>query len=321
MLALLVNLYVVLDTSRSIEVVGEDVRIESVVNGDVSVVRGNLDILGRVRGDVDVVSGNVHLFPESVVEGDVSVVGGDLILDSGAVIEGDVALVAGSLENNGGVIKGEVEKVSGTVLNMLVKGILDNTLKVVEEESDTSGRPPHRRYYYSPFYMPGALWDLLGIFILFAILAIFFLILKRFILRMVDMIEVDLPRVVLFGIMSYILIVPILLLLVVSIVGILLVPLYLVGIVMAFFIALDAGMVYVGRLVRRNLERDWGEWMDFMVGFAIAFALKLIAILVSLVPVDICCFKTAFALLYGIYLLALSILGFGAIFKWIFRID
>jgi len=320
MLALLINLYVVSDTSKSIDVVGEDVRIESVVDGDVSVVRGNLDILGRVRGDVDVVSGNVHLFPGSVVEGDVSVVGGDLILDSGAVVEGDVALVAGSLENNGGMIKGEVQKVSGTVLNMLVKGILDNTLKVVEEGSEESEKPS-RRYYYSPFYLSGILGEILGIIILFAILGIFFLILKKFILRMADTIEEDLGRAILFGIISYILIVPVLLLLVVSIVGILLIPVYLVGVVMAFFIALDAGMVYVGRLVRRNLDRDWSEWMDFIAGFSIALVLKAISILVSLIPVDICCFKSTFALLYGVYLLALSILGFGALFKWIFRID
>ncbi len=320
MLALLINLYVVSDTSRSIDVVGEDVRIESIVDGDVSVVRGNLDVLGRVEGDVDVVSGNVHLFPGSVVEGDVSVVGGDLVLDSGAVVEGDVALVAGSLQNNGGVIKGEVQKVSGTVLNMMVKGILDNTLRVVEEGAG-EGEKPSRRYYYSPFHLSGILGDILEIIILFAILGIFFLILKGFILRMRDTIESDLGRVILFGIISYILIIPVLLLLVISIVGILLIPLYLVALVMAFFIALDSGMVYVGRLIRMNLDREWNEWMDFLAGFSIAFVLKLISILVSMIPLDICCFKSTFVLLYGIYLMALSVLGFGALFKWLFRID
>ena len=320
MLALLINIYVVSDTSRSIDVVGEDVRIESVVKGDISVVRGDLDILGIVKGDVSVVSGNVHLFPNSIVEGDISVVGGDLVLDSNAVIEGDVTLVAGSLENNGGIIKGEVQKVSGTVLNMLVKGILDNSLKVVEE-TDIEQQKPYPKYHYSPFYMPSALWGFLEILILFAILSIFFLILKGFILRMADSIEKDLPRAILFGIISYILIIPILILLVVSIVGILLIPIYLLGLVMAFFVALDAGMVYVGRLVRKNLDKEWSEWMDFVAGFSIALALKIISILVSFIPVDICCLKSSFSLLYGTYMLALSILGFGAIFKWIFRID
>ncbi len=314
MLALLINLYVVSDTSASLDLVGEDVRVEGIVDGDVSLVKGDLEVLGRVKGDVDVVSGDVHMYPGSSVEGDVSIVGGDLILDSGAVVEGDLALVAGSLVNNGGTIKGEVSKVSGSVLNMLVKGILNNSLKVVDEGTETSPRK-------ETFRPSGAAGELLGLLVMVILFYLFFLILKGFVLRMADSIEADTGRVVLFGIISYILILPVLILLAVSIVGILLIPLYLIALVMAFFVAVDAGMVYVGRMVRRNLDREWSEWMDLTVGVAIAAVFKLIDILVSFVPADICCLQFTFSFAFGVYVVMLSILGFGALFKWIFRIE
>ncbi len=314
MLILLINLYVVSDTSASLDLVGEDVRVEGIVDGDVSLVKGSLEILGRVRGSVDVVSGDVHMYPGSVVDGDVSIVGGDLILDSGAVVEGDLTLVAGSLVNNGGTIKGEVSKVSGSVLNMLIKGILNNSLMMMGENTKaTPGR--------GTFHPSGAVGDFLGLLVLVLLFYIFFLILKGFVLRMADSIEADTGRVVLFGVISYILILPVLLLLIISVVGILLIPLYLIGIVLAFFVAVDAGMVYVGRMVRRNLDREWNEWMDLTVGVAVAAIFKLIDILVSLVPVDICCLQFVFSFMFGVYVVMLSILGFGALFKWIFRIE
>ncbi len=320
MLITLISLYVVSDTSRSINIVGEDVRVEGIVDGDVSVVRGSLDVLGRVKGDADVVSGNLHLYKGSVVEGDVSVVGGDLILDSASVVEGDVALVAGSLENNGGTVKGEIQKVSGSVLNMIINGILNNTLGMVEERPSPSGWERRKRIPHM-LTMPSALNDLLGLFLLLLVLSIFFLILKKFTLRLVETIERDLPRTVLFGILSYIIMIPVLLLLVVSVVGILLIPIYIIGLFIAFFVAINAGLIFVGRIIRRNLENEWNEWGDLLAGFAVAAALKLIGILLNLIPASICCLVGVFTSLYGVYMIAVSILGFGAIFKWIFRIE
>ncbi len=315
MLALLISIYVVSDTAQSIDMVGEDVRVEGVVRGDVSIVKGNLDVLGRVTGDVSVVSGDLHLFKNAVVEGDVSVVGGDVVLDSGAVIEEDLAIVAGKLINDGGEIRGEVTKVSSGVLNMAIKGILDNTLKVVESPSSSFGRG--RRHFA---YTYGVLSELLSLILGFLILVIFFLLMKGFILKMVDYMERDTLRTVLFGFLVYLLMVPVLLLLIVSVVGILLIPVYIVALVIGMLISLTAGMVYVGRRIRENISREWNEWGDFLAGFAVYAVLVLLYIFVKILPFDICCLAGMVKALYNIYLVALSVLGLGVLFKIIFRI-
>ena len=114
--------------------------------------------------------------------------------------------------------------------------------------------------------------------------------------------------------------VPLLLLLVISVVGILLIPVYIIALIIGIFLSLVAGMVYVGRRIRENLSMEWSEWGDFLAGFAVYAALVLLYIFVKILPFDICCLSGLIKALYNMYLVALSILGLGVLFKIIFRI-
>jgi hypothetical protein len=90
------------------KVTGGNLRIESgEVVHDVSVVGGELDVLGTVTGDVRVMGGKVRVHDGARVVGDVKVVGGELHVDDGASIDGDVGVVGGTLE------RGERSKIGG----------------------------------------------------------------------------------------------------------------------------------------------------------------------------------------------------------------
>jgi len=77
-------------------VVGEDFEVgrDMVVDGDVLVVDGDVEIAGRVRGDLLVVDGDIEFRDGGVVEGDVRYAQGFLDLDEGSVL-GSVSEVQG----------------------------------------------------------------------------------------------------------------------------------------------------------------------------------------------------------------------------------
>ena len=65
---------------------------------DVVVIAGSATIEGEVAGDVIVVVGTARLAGTSVVEGDFVVVGGSATIESGAVVDRDLVVVGGELD-------------------------------------------------------------------------------------------------------------------------------------------------------------------------------------------------------------------------------
>jgi len=78
-------------------VVGEDFEIgrDMVVDGDVLVVDGDVEIAGRIRGDLLVADGDVEFRDGGVVEGDLRYSQGFLDLDEGTVL-GDISEIDGT---------------------------------------------------------------------------------------------------------------------------------------------------------------------------------------------------------------------------------
>lgn len=83
-----------------VTVVGENFELkEGKTSREVVVVGGNATIAGKVRGDVAVVLGSLTLAPTAVIEGQqVVVVGGTLHAASNTVVRGDVTVVGGQIE-------------------------------------------------------------------------------------------------------------------------------------------------------------------------------------------------------------------------------
>ena len=80
------------------EVFGDNLRIEKgeVVN-DVSVFGGNADVWGTVKGDLVVTGGNVRVHEGARVMGDVTSMGGTVTIDDHARVDGDISTVGGLL--------------------------------------------------------------------------------------------------------------------------------------------------------------------------------------------------------------------------------
>jgi hypothetical protein len=78
------------DDSGDMVRVGQSLTInaDEIVTGDAVVVGGNLDIYGKVAGDAVVVGGTLHVHSGGRVAGDAVAVGGTVVRDTGAAVDG-----------------------------------------------------------------------------------------------------------------------------------------------------------------------------------------------------------------------------------------
>lgn len=89
------------------EVVGHSLTIEKdEVVRNVHLIGGSLNVKGTVTGDVEVVGGAVALESGAHVMGDAEVMGGSMVLKKGAKLDGDAQIVGGTLNREEGAIVG-----------------------------------------------------------------------------------------------------------------------------------------------------------------------------------------------------------------------
>lgn len=81
------------ETVDEVKVLGGDVSVLGTVLGDVDVAGGDAEINGRVGGEVAVFGGDIHLGPQANVEGNLSVFGGEIRMEDGARFGGTKRVV------------------------------------------------------------------------------------------------------------------------------------------------------------------------------------------------------------------------------------
>lgn len=116
--------------------IGGSIGVFEKINGDMRSLGGQITVGESVTGDVVVVGGSVSVLPDVVIGGDFLVVGGEIHMDG--VVNGDVRVVAGELYLNG-LIAGNVDARVGEVVfgdNVAVGG--DFTYRA-NEEAEISG--------------------------------------------------------------------------------------------------------------------------------------------------------------------------------------
>jgi hypothetical protein len=97
--------------------------------GDAVAVGGSMTVMGHVRGDAVAIGGNVVLEPSATVDGDAVAIGGEVDVADGASIKGDRVSIGGSL---GGLISGLVDMGSRhSLLPGFVFGILSTLLRAI----------------------------------------------------------------------------------------------------------------------------------------------------------------------------------------------
>lgn len=245
--------------------VGTDVTIpEDKTVPELVVVRGNATIDGHVRKDVVIVLGNATV--NGKVDGDVIVILGQLTLGPKAVVGRDVNVLFGKLDRAPGAkIRGSYRQV---------------------DKADVPGVAPflawvnHGLLYMRPL-PPNVkwVWVLAGIFLVvnLLLLALF----PRPIQACVDTVESRPVTAFFTGLLAKLLLIPVFLLLIVTGVGILLVPFLILAIFGAYLI----GKVAVYRYVGQQIGRQSGAVsmqkaaMELIVGTLIVYLIYMVPVL------------------------------------------
>lgn len=223
-----------------------EVPEDTVVLGDVNAVFSSGSIYGRVKGDLNLVFSSVFLGEKSEIDGDLNAVFSSVTKNPKAVIKGDKNFVFSSE--------------SGT------------TEKKIEL--------PKMEWKWVPDFI-GFTPILKGLSILYKIIVgigylilaiLIYLFIPKHLELMNEAINKNIIRTFLFGLLATILIVPIGILFVISIVGILLIPVYVLLVILAVII----GQVVVGYLVGERFSKALNLTLSPLVSLIIGMAFLLI---------------------------------------------
>ena len=222
------------------------------VVGDALTIGGDLTILGTVNGDAVCVGGNLSVGPTAVIRGDLVNVGGTLTVDPSATTYGDRVNVAGFPF---GFLKGLKSLGGGEYTD---DGWLD-----VHKDLGTDG-------------FASKLLRLVMDFVYLLLLLCFALLLTTFFPRQLDNVEAHLthqfPQSILLGIVSMVGVPITLLAFVISLIGILFIPFFL----LALFISYLMGYIVFSRMVGRRVLPGGPTMLQVLGGLLALHAVFLI---------------------------------------------
>ena len=219
--------------------------MDRVVDGNLALLSGELDLRGTVDGDVLVLDGTLDLAPSSSITGDVLQLQGDVVESGGRVSGEIVSLLAGEL---GSLVAGDFE------------ADLDAELDVPVRVHVRSG---DRGFFGSIGHNIGqAIGGIMGSIVwLLALAALGFVVVYFFGSRLetvAGLVRGDTVRAFGVGLAGQLLVLPILLLLVVGVVTWLVIPVY----ALAVALAIPAGYLAVAHAVGEAVQEQRFDWMD-----------------------------------------------------------
>jgi hypothetical protein len=239
---------------------------------DIVRIAENIDIpSGMVVNDVVAIGGDVTVYGK--VESNIVAVGGRVSLKRASCVVGEIVIVGGSLlRENGSVTSGRL-----TQINM-----------------------PYFIPSLSSFLKGGwiAVWATISVLVLLGFLGLAILLVALIPENMgtaVNAMEKSFARMLLWGLVWMILVVPIAVILAISVIGIILIPLEILLVGLALIIGYIAGAIYIGKSILRAFKTVSPPFVDAVLGILILF-------LIGFVPV-------AGHVVKALFLLA----GFGAV--------
>ncbi len=240
------------ETARAVVVILGNGTIDGIVEGDAVVVSGNATVNGTVQGNLLVVMGSAKLGPKAHVERDAVVVGGTLTADSAAKIDGQTRNVP----------LGEDFPDMAWVKDWLTKGLL-------------LGRP-------FPPQVEWAWWIAASFFLIYLVLTVLF---PRPIQSCVSAIETTPVRSFFTGILVLVLAGPLFFLMIVSVVGLLVVPILAGVLIASLFLGKAAVCQHAGRQLGRQLgssvfQKPLPALLVGAFGFTLLYMIPLLGFLV-----------------------------------------
>ena len=216
---------------------------------------------GMTASDVVAIGGNITVSGRA--EGNVVAVGGSVILKGRAYIGGEVVIIGGSLT------KDPYAEVAGKITEINV---------------------PHFIPLFGSF-MKGtwiAVWATISVMALLGFLGIAILLVAlvpEHMAATVTALEKAFVNMLVRGILGIILIVPIAVLLAISIVGIILIPLEILLVALAFVIGYIAAAILIGRSILIALKKTPVPFIDAILGIFVLFLIGFVPIVGPLIKI------------------------------------
>ncbi|MBT8478989.1 MAG: polymer-forming cytoskeletal protein [Gemmatimonadetes bacterium] len=238
------------------QVAGLDENLALVVHDDYSVGANQL-----VEGNLALLSGDLDL--GGTVDGDVLVLDGTLTLSSSANVRGDILQVGGEVIDAGGRVSGEMVSLLAGDAGSLVSGDFEVDLADEDLPVRVNVRSGERGFFGSIGHnighavsgiMASIVW-LLALAVLGFVVVYFFRSRLEVVAQVVRM---DTVRAFGVGLAGQLLVLPVLLLLVVGIVTWLVIPVY----ALAVALAIPAGYLAVAHAVGERVEEQRFSWME-----------------------------------------------------------
>ena len=219
-------------------VMGGVVEVSGLVDGDVAVFGGNLDITGTIDGDAAVMGGNIT--NRGTITGDLFVVGGTVRLDSGSVVQGDISMVGGTVDSDENAeVLGEITSVEIEVLHKIM--------------------PRIGKAFRFPKFLPGIhifprIFFIAAMIVMYIINLLIFLIFPGTIEKIVNKLRLNVWASVGLGLGLEVLYVPLIVLFAVSVIGIALIPLFILAVFLSALFGFSALSLIIGDKVTNGMK-------------------------------------------------------------------
>lgn len=268
---------------------GGSITVDGVVEGDCAAMGGSITVNGSVEGDVAAFGGGVSVAEKASVggkiasfggsldilgkAGDLACFGGSISLGPKAEIDGDVASMGGTVDKKPGAkVNGEVKNLSFGMFDQFIPGAIHG--------AESLSEPPRPANRVLGFF--AALIVLAAIGFLVLLVSLFF---PRHIEKMADSIRGDFWTSAGAGMLIEIALFPALVLMIVSILGIPLIPIAVLLLLAAVLMAYAAfGLVAFRKLTHAIDPARYGTVAAIMLGYLMLNALYLAASLIRIAP-------------------------------------
>jgi cytoskeletal protein CcmA (bactofilin family) len=260
--------------------IGKSCVMEGKVNGDVVIINGDLDLYGNVNGDAVVLNGKATLYRGTNVNGDLVIVGGKLEREEGAKVNGEVVITSvGPFRNLFKLIPPVAQFSTEEGEVKIEKRDRTKPLRLIGPKGPFIN--PRGRMRIGPG--PSSWMSFVQGIALSIVIMLFTAIFPSGSETMTLYLEKKPGRSFFVGFLAQILFIPAILFLVLSILGIPLIPFFILAYPIALLIALVPSSLFTGKRITRGSSffQKRGYLLSF-IGLFILFVLLLISQLLQI---------------------------------------
>jgi len=220
------------EIKKQLIIIGNSVLIEGKADSDVVVMNGDLSLYGEIKRNVAIIGGDAYLYSGSKIGGDIIVLGGKIYKEENAKIEGNITQMA-------------IGPFSLLLKLLPPYSPKETKLQIVKPEI------PKTKKKFKPFETIFLLIWGISLSVLTLIITI---VAPDGVENMENLIEKKMGYSFVAGFLAQILFVPAILILIISIIGIPLIPIFIIAFILSLLISLTPSSLFVGKILKKNLN-------------------------------------------------------------------